>query len=169
MLRPSLPQSWLAKIGEVGYGASWARWALCVLVIISETQIPTEMDWLQQILFRIWVVRLMYKEATEATWKAWIWIHCWNPCFSFWIQMHLRGQCPSFPGDALGCWHLSGWNLHRRRQNELIIWGCLRDSAPKTSTRNWHRWINSSGLLLVHLPACYSSILAVSWMVCFSF
>ena len=32
MLRPSLPQSWLAKIGEVGYGASWARWALCVLV-----------------------------------------------------------------------------------------------------------------------------------------
>ena len=28
MLRPSLPQSWLAKIGEVGYGASWARWAL---------------------------------------------------------------------------------------------------------------------------------------------
>lgn len=65
MLRPSLPQSWLAKIGEVGYGASWARWALCVLVIISETQIPTEMDWLQQILFGFewwgWCIKKLQK------------------------------------------------------------------------------------------------------------
>lgn len=85
--------------------------------------------------------------------------------------MHLRGQCPSFPGDALGCWHLSGWNFHRHHISHVAPKNWSFEVVFVIAPQKRRQGIDIDGsipagfFLSIFLLAIQASLLYLGWSV----
>ncbi len=84
--------------------------------------------------------------------------------------MHLRGQCPSFPGDALGGWHLR-WNFHMHRFSHVAKRNWSFEVVFVIAPQKRRQGIDIDGsipagfFLSIFLLAIQASLLYLGWSV----